>query len=409
VSISACAAGYYLQSGACQACPAGTYNGAVGATVCTNCPVGKLSAATAATSEASCSLAAPTAGPTVSLSPTTRSPSVAPTVSLNPTTRSPSAAPTASFTSQADSNNYINVISNQGDALLLEFDVSLSQMSYCANVSVLGSPASSLVSIRFHTSLTNWPSDLIVYFEGTNQFIGGNAGRCVYWPSASHIGTWPYTHSFDGPHPGCINYDLDLRVQSGFTGICIGNSFHCYNDQPRWTGQLLISGFSSAIPPAPSTNPLCDVSMPTAGPTSSPSSLSAAGASALLTRPPNSVLLQAFNYTGSVQVFNAMAYGLFVSACGAVGGGEEITGSGSIVGAGGSGGCIYGWLVVRAPTTWYVYVGSDAGYNGGGHGTSDSYEYSGSGGGASDIRLSPSDLSTRFIVGGGGGGLASCG
>lgn len=88
--------------------------------------------------------------------------------------------------------------------------------------------------------------------------------------------------------------------------------------------------------------------------------------------------------------------------------------------AGGKGGYSVGTLLLNETTTLYIYTGGQGvsgdginglkagGFNGGGQSYYDSTAYlSGSGGGASDIRIGEDSLYARVIVGGGGGGAGS--
>lgn len=81
---------------------------------------------------------------------------------------------------------------------------------------------------------------------------------------------------------------------------------------------------------------------------------------------------------------------------------------GGFTGIGGSGGRVTATLTVTPGATLRIYVGGQGGnntvggYNGGG--TANGVTYGGSGGGASDIRVSPYALADRVLVAGGGGG-----
>lgn len=109
-----------------------------------------------------------------------------------------------------------------------------------------------------------------------------------------------------------------------------------------------------------------------------------------------------FEYTGAVQTAT-LAKGKYTIECwGAQGGGTN----------GGKGGYSIGTLLLTAETTAYIYVGGQGatgsslnagGFNGGGAGGYQST--SGSGGGASDVRLGTDSLYARLIVAGGGGGM----
>ncbi|MEI8201381.1 MAG: glycine-rich domain-containing protein [Bacteroidota bacterium] len=115
---------------------------------------------------------------------------------------------------------------------------------------------------------------------------------------------------------------------------------------------------------------------------------------------------QTFEYTGSQQTFTVPAgvMSISIDAYGAQGGGNK---NGS---TGGLGGRIQASSVLVTPgSTIYVNVGgagvignSNGGFNGGGH--SSYYNYTGSGGGASDVRVGGAGLYNRVIVAGGGGG-----
>ena len=130
-----------------------------------------------------------------------------------------------------------------------------------------------------------------------------------------------------------------------------------------------------------------------------------------------------FDYTGNVQEFIASCPGKYkAEAWGAQGGGNNENISG------GKGGYTAGILTLEQPRSLYVYVGgagnqnevnvaseSLGGYNGGGNSLSDTnlYRIYGSGGGATDIRLTDGDsndfdsLKTRIMVAAGGGGAYS--
>lgn len=75
--------------------------------------------------------------------------------------------------------------------------------------------------------------------------------------------------------------------------------------------------------------------------------------------------------------------------------------------SGGNGGRVTGALTVTPGNTYYFYVGGQAGYNGGGAGSTIAGGY---GGGGSDIRTSAnSSYADRLVVAGGGGGAGSRG
>ena len=128
---------------------------------------------------------------------------------------------------------------------------------------------------------------------------------------------------------------------------------------------------------------------------------------------------QTFSYTGGVQTFTVPegVYNIYISAYGAQGGTAIIDGNNA--GIGGKGGSAEGYLEVTPGQELQIYVGgagtvnpADGGYNGGGDGgTSTLYpgRFGASGGGASDIRVSPFALENRILTaaGGGGGGTYS--
>ena len=70
-------------------------------------------------------------------------------------------------------------------------------------------------------------------------------------------------------------------------------------------------------------------------------------------------------------------------------------------GTGGKGGYSKGKIILTETTPIYIYVGGQAGFNGGGITNS---SIGGNGGGASDIRIGTDSLYARVIVAGGGGG-----
>lgn len=118
----------------------------------------------------------------------------------------------------------------------------------------------------------------------------------------------------------------------------------------------------------------------------------------------------AFAYTGSVAMFIVppCVDTVRIRAYGAQGENALVGGA-----TGGLGGYAYGKLAVTSGETLYVYVGGQAGYNGGGmggiNGNSQSGfppigTYGGHGGGASDVRQGGTALANRKIVAGGGGG-----
>ncbi len=112
-----------------------------------------------------------------------------------------------------------------------------------------------------------------------------------------------------------------------------------------------------------------------------------------------------FNYTGGQQTYVVPAgvSSISIECWGA----EGQTGLGSAGGAGGLGAYSYGEISVTPGQTLYIYVGGQAGYNGGGTGGNIG---AGNGGGASDVRIGGITLADRVIVagGGGGGGATGC-
>lgn len=117
-----------------------------------------------------------------------------------------------------------------------------------------------------------------------------------------------------------------------------------------------------------------------------------------------------FNFTGSMQsyVVPAGVTELNIDVLGAKGGD-----GGNGIKPGGTGGRVRTTLTVSPGQTLYIYVGGigfspttyttnpiNGGFNGGGS----SYQWAGSGGGASDIRIGGTTLSDRVVVAGGGGG-----
>ena len=99
-----------------------------------------------------------------------------------------------------------------------------------------------------------------------------------------------------------------------------------------------------------------------------------------------------FNYTGGLQTYTVPAGVTLIrlEAWGAQGQG----------GNGGLGGYVRGDMTVTPGQVLNVYVGGQAGYNGGGLGHAVALR---NGGGASDIRISPYAIANRVIVAGGGG------
>lgn len=120
-----------------------------------------------------------------------------------------------------------------------------------------------------------------------------------------------------------------------------------------------------------------------------------------------------FEYTGYVQSRTLSAGTYKIECWGAQGGSYSTTYYG------GKGGYSVGKLTLESNTTVYVYVGGQGtggsssgnkagGFNGGGKGYSTSTTYlTGSGGGASDVRIGQDSLYARVIVAGGGGGFGS--
>lgn len=115
-----------------------------------------------------------------------------------------------------------------------------------------------------------------------------------------------------------------------------------------------------------------------------------------------------FSYTGDYQTFTVPDFvtSMTVTASGA--------GRGAITDTytcyGGYGGVVTATISVTNGSTYYIYVGQQAtdwigGYNGGGNGN---VICGGGGNGATDIRTSLNDLSSRIIVAGGGGGCYPC-
>ena len=116
-----------------------------------------------------------------------------------------------------------------------------------------------------------------------------------------------------------------------------------------------------------------------------------------------------FEYTGSVQTWTVPSgiTRIQVDVYGAQGGGE---------GGGGLGGYVSASIPVTPSQVLYVYVGQQvsgpaagSAYNGGGNSGKYARNIAGPGGGASDIRISSNDMTARFVVAGGGGGVGTCG
>ena len=119
-----------------------------------------------------------------------------------------------------------------------------------------------------------------------------------------------------------------------------------------------------------------------------------------------------YYYTGTVQTFIAPVNGWYKVQLWGAQGGYDSPGTGQ----GGKGAYVGGEVHVNAGTKLYVYVGAPgansttgtgAGYNGGAN-SGGEHGYSGSGGGATDIRISSGDwtdgLGSRIAVAAGGGG-----
>ena len=114
-----------------------------------------------------------------------------------------------------------------------------------------------------------------------------------------------------------------------------------------------------------------------------------------------------FNYTGSAQTWTVPSgvTALTFDVDGASGGFRY-----GSTGTPGKGGRVTGSLTVTPGQTLNVYVGgsgatgSSTGAAGGFNGGGQSYNYGGSGGGASDIRIGGTALTDRIIIAGGGGG-----
>ena len=115
-----------------------------------------------------------------------------------------------------------------------------------------------------------------------------------------------------------------------------------------------------------------------------------------------------FNYTGNEQTITLVPGNYRLEVWGAQGGYGYSNNSSYQPG---NGGYAKGDLQITSNVNAYIYAGgsgatgvastiSQGGFNGGG---ASGYNYSGSGGGASDIRLEENDLYSRVIVAGGGG------
>ncbi len=120
-----------------------------------------------------------------------------------------------------------------------------------------------------------------------------------------------------------------------------------------------------------------------------------------------------YDYTGNVQTFTAPYTGTYKIECwGAAGGDDTGDYSGDIIGYGGKGGYTEGEIRLNKDKQIYIYVGRQGHladqtiyFNGGGISNG-----SGSGGGSTDMRLTPGDwndfesLQSRIMVAAGGGG-----
>jgi SprB repeat/Secretion system C-terminal sorting domain/Glycine rich protein len=100
-----------------------------------------------------------------------------------------------------------------------------------------------------------------------------------------------------------------------------------------------------------------------------------------------------FNFTGSVQTYTVPAGVTSIQL--------ETWGAQGQGGNGGNGGYARGTMSVTPGQVLNLYVGGQAGYNGGGLGHAAVQR---NGGGASDVRVSPYALANRVLVAGGGGG-----
>jgi hypothetical protein len=116
---------------------------------------------------------------------------------------------------------------------------------------------------------------------------------------------------------------------------------------------------------------------------------------------------QTFTYTGGKQTFvvPSCVSQLTITCYGAQGGNGRAGYQLSAGGQGGLGSTVSGTYQVTPATTLYLYVGGAAidsacGYNGGGN----AGFLAGAGGGASDIRIGDTLLTSRILVAGGGGG-----
>jgi hypothetical protein len=118
---------------------------------------------------------------------------------------------------------------------------------------------------------------------------------------------------------------------------------------------------------------------------------------------------RAFAFTGLVETFTVpeCVTSIQIDAFGAQGGNSDGGG------LGGYGGRIVARLNTAVGATFQIRVGgagvlckqdNSGGYNGGGSANCSVGQDSGTGGGATDIRISPYDINSRIIVAGGGGG-----
>ena len=124
-------------------------------------------------------------------------------------------------------------------------------------------------------------------------------------------------------------------------------------------------------------------------------------------------ITEEFQFTAAVQEFEVPAGVslIYIEARGAQGGASATCLNQGNQDDGGRGAFVSGYRNVIPGETLYIYVGGKGspagtgGYNGGGSAGT----FAGSGGGASDVRTSLNDLTTRILVaGGGGGGNTGC-
>jgi hypothetical protein len=108
----------------------------------------------------------------------------------------------------------------------------------------------------------------------------------------------------------------------------------------------------------------------------------------------NAQTVVTFPYTGAVQYFTVPSCVGTITVN--VKGAQGTAGTS----AAGLGGVAQGIMSVNQGQVLHIYVGGQAGFNGGAAGVAPG----GTGGGASDIRVAPGNLSDRVIVAGGGGG-----